>query len=505
MNNHIKALTALLMMLPALLSWGAYPLNYEASFTAGGGSGDFAPYYISSLRHGKLTQQYNTQLEGKVWRPLDDTERFSYGFGIDLIGGYASKVDYGRYDQNTGWYEHKVGPSAGWIQQLYGEIKYRSVFVMAGLKEYESPLLNQNLTSGDLIESGNARPIPQLRVGLIDFQDIPYTSGWVQIQGEVGYGKYTDFGWIEDHYSFYNDAIEKGEWYNYKRCYFRTNPTKPFSVTIGMQAIAQFGGTQKHYYRGKLISTTKYPAKFKTFFKMLIPTQDGGEGFYTGDHLGTWDMRARYKLRNNDELFAYFSWLWTDGSGIGKLNGWDGLWGIEYKSSGKKILNGALIEYFDFTNQSGPLHYAPGDNEGGTIKDHASGSDNYYNNGFHRSYANYGMAVGPPTFMAPIYNLDGNPAFVANMMRGFHVGIEGSVTNDIDYRMKAGYRKSWGTGGVILPEPIHSTSVMVEAQWRVKHIQGLTLSCQCEVDRGKMPCNAFGAMFSVKYEGLFNL
>ena len=261
MNNHIKALTALLMMLPALLSWGAYPLNYEASFTAGGGSGDFAPYYISSLRHGKLTQQYNTQLEGKVWRPLDDTERFSYGFGIDLIGGYASKVDYGRYDQNTGWYEHKVGPSAGWIQQLYGEIKYRSVFVMAGLKEYESPLLNQNLTSGDLIESGNARPIPQLRVGLIDFQDIPYTSGWVQIQGEVGYGKYTDFGWIEDHYSFYNDAIEKGEWYNYKRCYFRTNPTKPFSVTIGMQAIAQFGGTQKHYYRGKLISTTKYPAK----------------------------------------------------------------------------------------------------------------------------------------------------------------------------------------------------------------------------------------------------
>lgn len=75
MNNHIKALTALLMMLPALLSWGAYPLNYEASFTAGGGSGDFAPYYISSLRHGKLTQRIILSLKAKYgdrWMILND-------------------------------------------------------------------------------------------------------------------------------------------------------------------------------------------------------------------------------------------------------------------------------------------------------------------------------------------------------------------------------------------------------------------------------------------------
>lgn len=492
-------------MLSALSMWGAYPLNYDVSVTTGGGSGEFAPHYISALRHGKLTQQYNAQFEGALWKQLDLNSKFSYGFGADLIGGYSSKVDYERYNPESGWYKHGMRPPVGWIQQLYGEIKYRSLHVVAGLKEYESALLNQWLTSGDLIESGNARPIPQLRVGFIDFQDIPFTSGWIQIQGEVAYGKYNDFGWIEKHYNYYNDAIEKGEWYNYKRCYFRTNPMKPFSVTIGMQAIAQFGGTQKYYYKGILQSTTKYPAKFKTFFKMLIPTQDGGEGFYTGDHLGSWDMRARYRLRNNDELFAYFSWLWTDGSGIGKLNGWDGLWGLEYKFSQKGLVNGIVIEYLDFTNQSGPMHYAPGDNPGGTINDHASGSDNYYNNGFHRSYANFGMAIGSPAFMAPIYNLDGNPAFMTNMFRGLHVGVGGALSEQLDYRIKGGYRKSWGMGGLIAPQPVHSTAVMLEAKWRVKNVPGLTLSGLCEVDHGKMPCNAIGAMVSVKYEGILNL
>ncbi|MDE5649607.1 MAG: capsule assembly Wzi family protein, partial [Duncaniella sp.] len=191
--------------------------------------------------------------------------------------------------------------------------------------------------------------------------------------------------------------------------------------------------------------------------------------------------------------------------GIGKLNGWDGLWGIEYKSTTKGILNGAVIEYMDYTNQSGPIHFAPADHDGVTITGHASGADDYYNNTAHRSYANYGMAIGSPAFMAPIYNLNGYPAFMANAMRGIHVGVEGAVTDDIDYRVKAGYRKAWGSGKVLLPVPINSTSVMVEAVWRVRNLKGLSVTGQIEVDRGSMPCNMAGALVSVRYDGVLNL
>lgn len=494
-----------LLCMPAAVS-AQYEINYEGSLTAVGGSGEFAPYYISSLRHGRFTQQYDLQAEARVWRPLDYGQRFSYGFGADVIAGGYSSVDYARYNVGpSDWTYHAERPSAVWLQQLYGKVKYRSVFLTAGMKEHSSALLNQRLTSGDLVESGNTRPIPEVRIGFIDFQDIPFTNGWVQIQGEVGYGKLIDDGWKRDHYNFYNYHIVEGEWYNYKRCYFRTKPTQPFSVTIGMQAAGVFGGYEKFYYDGHISSTVKYPADLETFFKMLIPRQDGGEAFYTGNHLGSWDMRARYRLRDGKELAAYFSWPWEDGSGIGKLNGWDGLWGIEYTSSQKGYITGVVAEYLDFTNQSGPIHFAPADFENTTIGHHASGSDDYYNNRAHSSYSYFGQSIGTPAIMAPIYNTDGYPAFKANAMRGFHIGIEGNITSGIDYTVKGGYRKAWGNGYFMLPAPIHLTAVMIEANWRPASVDGLTVNARLELDRGDMPGNAFGAMVSVKYNGLLRL
>ncbi len=485
----MRLLSAFLALLGLPLGAAAqYAVNYEGSVTAGGGSGEFSPYYINSLRHGRFSQQYTLQAEIKAWRPIDKSKRFSYGFGADIIGGATSSTDYQRYDAENGtWFEHSVKPSAIWLQQLYGEVKYRGVFLTAGMKEHESALLNQRLTSGDLVESGNTRPIPEVRAGFIDFQNIPFTNGWVQIQGEIGYGRLIDDGWRR---------------YNYKRCYFRTKPSMPFSVTVGMQAAAFFGGTEDWYSKGVMCKQDTYSHDLKTFFKMLIPSEDGGEAFYTGNHLGSWDLRARYRLKNGTELSAYFSWPWEDGSGIGKQNGWDGLWGIEYKAPQPGIVSGAVIEYMDYTNQSGPLHYAPSDWAGTTITGHASGADDYYNNRAHNSYAYFGHSIGTPAIMAPIYNTDGYPAFAANVMRGFHIGVEGQITPEIEYLVKGGYRKAWGNGYFLLPEPIDLTAVMVEATWRPEKIKGLSLNGRLELDRGTMPCNAFGAMVTVKYNGL---
>ncbi len=485
---------------------GNYPVDYSVSLTAGGGSGEFSPYYISSLRGGRFTQQYNVQAEGMIKRDMSRDGRFSYGFGLDVVGGYSSVVDYERYRlSDKSWFKHQERPSAGWIQQLYGELRWRSIFVSAGAKERGSALLTNSLTSGDLTESGNARPIPQIRAGLTDFRNIPFTDGWVQIQAEAGYGKYLDDNWWRDHYNYYNYHITKNCYYNYKRVYFRTKPTERFSVTIGMQAAAMFGGSVSYYYDGKFSRSEKQKSDLWTFVKMLIPIQDDGESFYTGNHLGSWDMRARYSMNDGKQIFAYFSFPWEDGSGIGKLNGWDGMWGLEYKSDASSLINGALVEYLDFTNQSGPLHFNPSDFEGTTIPDHVSGSDDYYNNISYNSYAYYGMSVGTPAIMAPIYNTNGYIAYKANAMRGFHVGVEGCILPGLEYRVKGGYRKAWGSGYVLLPRPLHLTAVMLEANWRPAGISGLSVNGRLELDRGNMPCNAFGAMLTVRYDGIFNL
>lgn len=221
------------------------PLRYEASLTVGTGTGEFSPYYISSLRHGRFTQSQNVQTEAALWKEMDSSRRFSYGFGVDVIGGYASSVPYDRYNVDTqSWESHGERPSAIWLQQLFAEIKYRGVFAQAGLKEQNSAMLNQSLTSGDLVESGNTRPMPQVRAGFIDFQNIPLTNGWLQISGEAAYGYMADDGWWKNHYNYYRYHITTGQFYNYKRAYFRTKPSERFSVTFGMQAAVTFGGTK---------------------------------------------------------------------------------------------------------------------------------------------------------------------------------------------------------------------------------------------------------------------
>lgn len=498
-------LSCLLTAVPLSLT-AQYQINYEGSLTAVGSSGDFAPYYINSLKHGRFSQGRTLLAEAKAWRPMETDKRFTYGFGVDVIADATSKVEYERYDVDTDtWHTRGERPSALWLQQLYGEIRYRGVFLQAGLKEHGSMLLNQRLSSGDLVESGNTRPMPEVRIGFADFQDIPLTNGWVQIQGEINYARMLDDNWLRDHYNYYNYRIVSDEWYSYKRMYFRSNPDKPFSATLGLQAASIFGGKISYYSKGKVWRSYDSGLSFKDFVHALIPTRDGREGFVSGSHLGSIDFKARYRLKGLGDVSAYFSWPWEDGTGLAKLNGWDGLWGIEYKAKEGDHLSGLVVEYLDFTNQSGPMHFEPNDYAGSTIPYHASGADDYYNNFHHRAYAYYGHSIGTPAIMAPIYNRDGYIGFLANRMRGVHVAAEGTVVPGIDYLVKGGYRKAWGSGKVILPRPIHSASFLFQASWRPAKAKGLKVAGAISWDNGTMPSKSFGGMVSVKYDGILNL
>lgn len=502
----LKGVLAVTAMGMAAVAYAGLPVNYEASLTGNAGSGDFAPYYISSGSHGILTQKNEALLRLGAWHDMDMSQRFSYGFGMSFVTGCGSETDYSRYNPaDEIFYTHGEKPSNIRLQQLYGEIKYRGVFMTVGLKEQQSKMLNNELTSGDLIESGNARPIPEVRVGFHDFQDIPFTNGWVQIDGEISYGKFTDDDYMRNHYNYYNYHLVTGSWYTYKQAYFRTKPSERFSVTIGAQAAGIFGGTTVTYKDGIPVNTYKHPDGLGDFFEMFIPRNTSEEGFVLGNHLGSWDFMARYRLKNDDELKAYFQWLWEDGSGIGKMNGFDGLWGLEYKSARRGIVNGAVIEYLDFTNQSGPIHWEPDDNPGTTITANATGGDNYYNNAFYNSYAHYGMSIGTPFMRSPMYNLNGYPAYVCTRVRGVHVGLTGNISSPVDYRVMFSYRKGWGTALVPLLSPLEDTSVSVDATYRVPAVKGLAVKAQFAFDKGSMYGDNFGGLLTVSYSGNFNI
>lgn len=503
-----KLVVILTLIICASAAKAQKDVEYDASAIVSGATGDFAPLYNAALTHGVVSSKWTVLGRGRVESKTRTDERFSWGFGIDMIGGGVSGHDWDRFDGNTqNWFKHHQHPARAWVQQLYGEVKWRGCFATVGMKEHGSGLLDNTLTSGDLVESGNSRPIPEVRVGFIDFQDIPFTNGWVQIQGEISYGKMTDSDWWDNRSNRYNGHFVNGEWYNYKRCYFRTKPSEAFSVTVGMQAADVFGGTYYGYDHGVLVKSEKHPVKMKTLFHALLPIQNGSEGFYEGNHLGSWDLKARYRLPNDKgDVSAYFQWPWEDGSGIGRRNGWDGLWGVEWQSAVTDgLLTGVVVEYLDFTNQSGPMHYAPADFPGETIGSEATGADDYYNNTMYNSYANYGLSIGTPMMMAPAYNLDGYLAYIGNRMRGFHIAARGNITPTLSWDVRGGYRRAWGNAKIMLPRPIHSTSVGAGINWNVSRVPGLQVQGRLAYDHGDMPGNSFGALVAVSYSGNFTI
>ncbi|MDE7349637.1 MAG: capsule assembly Wzi family protein [Muribaculaceae bacterium] len=481
-------------------------LEYDVALTAQTSSESLAPYMLGSWNEGRYAEGSGVWQEASILKRLDMTKRFDWSVGAGYLAGQGSKTVYARWDAGTAtWGENAARRNAFRITQLFGQLKYRGAFLTLGMKYSKSGIVDEALSSGDLTRSCNASPIPGVAVGFIDFQNIPFTNGWVQINGELMYGRMMDSRFKEREFNFYSGVEALNLYYNYKFCYFRTNPDKNFHVTVGMQAGALFGGTTYTYGNGKLLSTDVRGFHFKDFLQAFSPCE-GGEAYYEGSHLGSWDLKATYRFRDGSNLHAYFEWPWEDGSGIGRMNGWDGLWGIQYDFARKGVLTKALVEYIDFTNQAGPIHYSPDDNPESGMTGHASGSDDYYNNGFYGAYANYGMSIGTPFLVSPLYNRTGMLNYLHNRARGFHAAFEGHPTERFSYRVKVGYSLAGGSGWTPAFRKLHSTSAMVEGRMQpFRKLSGLEVGLKIAFDKGDLRGDNFGAQLQVGYSGDFRL
>ncbi|MDE6459608.1 MAG: capsule assembly Wzi family protein, partial [Paramuribaculum sp.] len=374
-----RPLTAICLFFAITVLFAKQPVDTLAVWRADGmatlSSGSFAPHYLAANRFGVISSGDNFLLSAKIDRGLDKNRRFSYAFGAQFIGGYTSQIKYRMFDKSfDGFVKNPMDPSRAFIQQLYAAVKWRSLFVMAGMKEFEPVLVDRELSSGDLIHSGNARPIPQVRAGFVDFQPVPFTSGVLKVNGELAYGKFADSKWWENHSDRYNSLTTSGIWYVYRRLYFRLDTSRLFSLTFGGQAAGQFGGKSVYMKRGEVERIDNRGIKFADFLKMIIPVDRTKEGFYQGNTIGSWDIKAEFRLNGGIRLGAYMENPWEDGSGMAKQNGFDGLYGVELKMPGDKPkLEGAVVEYLDLTNQSGPIHFNPDDYSGTAMTSQATG------------------------------------------------------------------------------------------------------------------------------------
>ena len=461
-------------------------MTYDLTAETAVGTGDYTAFQLVTNRHHVLATRPNTAyLRGAVHVAHDLGRHLTLSGAVDVVASAHA--------------DHRV-----YLQQCYANLSYQSFFIEAGSREEKPVLRDGQLSSGAFLKGTNAKPIPQVHFGTDGFWTVPFTKAWLQANFDFGYGRFLDDDYHERMFrreDSPNTRYATGPYYHQKYLYFRSNPTKRFFVTVGIEHFAQFAGTQYLYQDGELTVKAK-PANLKAFLDIILPIGDSNyfendamEDWVFGNHVGMMTAQIGWNINADHQLQAYLDDPFEDGSGMRKGNGWDGLYGLEYhnKAAGRQYVRGVVVEYLQTTNQSGPLHWDSGDYPEpvrSQIHDLVTGNDTYYNHSFYDGYAYYGMTPGNALITSPIYNKDGDLTFRDNRVKAWHVGVNGELTDRLSYLVKASYREGWGTYMAPLPVKHHSFDAMLQGTYAVGPWQ---FSAAYALDKGNIygDCSSF--------------
>ncbi len=457
-------------------------LNYNVEANSIMGNGDFTPFYLMNNRSGVISfTPNNGYLRAGVNKGINHNKRFSYGFGIDLIGSYNNDAPI-------------------YLQQLYGEIKFLCFELMVGSKEEYSLMRDRELSSGSMVWSGNSRPIPQVSIGIPHFVNFPGTNGWMQIKGEVTYGCFVDDAYQKEHKGI-GKPYSKNVLYHRKYLILKFEKDKPFYGSIGIDMAAQFGGT---VYDNPNFSTaiTKFPSDLKSFFKVFVPLSGGSDSpvidqvNVTGNHLGSYLLEIGYR-KKTWHAKLYHERYFDDHSGMIFQNKWDGLWGIEYRTVKKKPITGALFEIMNSKDQSGPFLFDRTEE----LPIDVFGADFYYGHMAYNGWTHRGHTMGTPFITSPGYNTDGFLGFKSSRCLAFHAGIDGYICPELSYKILAGHQRGWGTGYVPFTHIKHEFSALADFHYQPKKIKGWSFCFSGAFDKGTLFGDNWGIQIGIQKKG----
>lgn len=486
----------------------------EAQTTVGNGRN---PLWLNANKYGLSSlDSDNGYLRMAVERDVaaDSCRRWGVGYGLDVAAAY----------NNT---------STLIVQQAYFEGRYKLGTLTVGSKQQPMELRDNELSSGAQTLGINARPVPQVRLGLNDYWTIPILGRWFAFKGHLAFGMMTDGNWQESFAKGTPNKWNKNTRYHQKAGYLRIGKDDErhhLTFTIGLEMASQFGGTVYNWAGTDENENHEEAVKLKSNLKSYwnaftgMTSADAGEGIYEnaeGNLLGSWVMRLAW---NDDRMTAglymdhYFEdhsgMFFLDYDGYGSGENWnvkersryflyslkDFLLGFDLKLKRVKAVNSFVVEYMTTKYQSGPIYHDRTQN----ISDHIAGRDNYYNHSSLSGWQHWGQVIGNPLYLSPLYNDNGYIGTQCNRFRALHLGVSGDPMPGLHYRVKASWQKGWGKYDDPYMEPRENTSLLVEASYRTvderSFLRPVTLTLGLGADFGKLRGDNKAVQLTVKYQ-----
>ena len=511
--KRIDILLTVLLLYAFLFPVNAqHNLEWEVTTQTTNASGNYTPLWLTANKYGLSSlQTSNGYVKAGVRQPLvnDSLRKWSIGYGISLAGAYNFTSPF-------------------IVQEAFGEVRWLKGLLTVGSKEQPLELKNGRLSSGSQTLGINARPVPQVRIELPDYWT--FAHGWLGIKGHIAYGKTTDDTWQKD-FTQLQSRYTEDVLYHSKAGYLRIgNPQHlRFNVELGLEMASFFGGTSYRRWKdGKLVGIPNQ-TNLKAYWNAFTGGgHDVGETYWQnveGNMLGSWIARVNYDAPSwqlgvyiDHHFDDYSQMFFLDFDGYGEGENWmnreknryllydlkDIMMGAELNLRDFRWLNKIVVEYLYTKYQSGPIYH----DHTQSIPDHLGGTDDYYNHHIYTGWQHWGMVIGNPLYMSPLYNTDGTIRIKNNRFVAWHAGISGNPTEEWSYRLLTTYQTGYGTYAELYPHPRHNFSLMAETSYRVAHqkpLGGWGITAAFGMDKGSLLGDNYGVQITLSKTGIINM
>lgn len=467
----------LLALLPILVP-GAGNMNaqsdssrveYDLNLRLNPGLGHHAPFLSTANQWDRHSFTPNSLTAwGTVHKRLKANSVFDYGFGVEL-------------DANLSTTETRLFPG-----ELYVDTKTGPFVFTAGRKQAVYGNQDSLLSSGGMLWSRNARPMPRLSLESYGYIPVPFTHRFVEVKGGLIHGWFID------------STVTSNTLLHYKYAGIRLGGSMPVHLNYSLHHVAQWAGSSPEYGTS--------PATFDNFLRVLMgksgdESAPSTERYNTlGNHIISKNIGLEFTFKHAN-VEVYWQNIYED-KPIHPMyktyNQEDGLWGLSLKFINYKPLNRLVLEFLSTTDMSGPWHDLDGLIYGG--------SDSYYNNGVYpNGWSFYGMTQGNPWLTSPKYNPNyegGQVSFINNKVRLYHVAGTGSI-GLLDYTAVLAYSRNYGTSKHIsLPIVCKEQfSWLLNTEMPCPYIKQTRLTMSFSGDRGEQYGNNYALLLGLRWEG----
>jgi len=467
----LKLFLLLLLLSPSAIAQ-IQPPSWEVETSALGGSGDLLPFWLYSGREGHFLPEGNAGAvrlslkSGSATTEAPDRS-LEYFYGLELFGRTGESNDV-------------------WLHEAYLGATWRNlVRVQAGLWNNITGTRVPEISSGSIIWSGNARPLPRIEAGTPGYVPVPYTNGWVEIKGLIAHGWFLEDRFVED------------VLLHHKNAFIRIGGDYPVNIWYGLNHYAKWGGSSPNFDKPFPVDLDSYYRVF--FIRSGMEDDPATPGTWAnhkfGDHLGSRNHGIDIHLENFS-AGIFLQDVMEDGSGWRRQNFPDGLWAAWFRfHESERLIQAITYEYLQTTDQSGPRHREDGEIVGG--------NDNYFNHAIYQSgWAYHGHTIGTPLVTGPLLNDPPFHRFTNNRVRAHHLGMKGSLTENTSYRNKITWSRNYGTHNDPFDQARDQWSWMLELRHATDFF-GLEAGLTLALDQGEMYGDQVGVMFQLLRRGGF--